>query len=361
MKLYYSKFSLKTLSALNAKQDLILKNQNIKSNKFIYGLNLKYIFNDTPVYTSVIFHPELDGLTSDQFILNSNMNLPDVVFQNLKAEFGIKKSNKSLFSLIDPKLQTHFTIRALDSAKSALLEVQQKYIKGFKRFKFKMNLSSMLNLESYFEYLKSNSDVEFIFDFNGTANIDNFLKLKIDSNTLKRCFWEDPIEFNFDKWTSLTKAGFRLILDQKVNLSLKNNKFDKLTDNVFEIVSIKPTKENVVQVMDLYPKSKLLITTNMGDEMDHRISAFWANEVFKFYPDRFFGAGLYTRHFFIEGKDINQESYLVKNSFSEMNQSIDAAQNEVLKMSGTNNYGWGLDGDMNTREWLFLKDVNFEF
>ena len=133
--------------------------------------------------------------------------------------------------------------------------------------------------------------------------------------------------------------------------------------DIFDIVAVKPTKESVQEVLDVFPKSKLLITTNMGDELDHAISAYWANVVYTEHQDRFFGAGLYTRHFF-KSEDLlfdpkQSESFRTHQKNQELNPKVRVSflnleNKDMLR-------GWGLDQEMMRTEWNYLRDLDVEF
>lgn len=336
MKIYYSESELIPLSALNAVQD----------SKRIQTIFFKCHYKNFNLYSSYVFHPNLEKLSYSEFIKDLKTEIPSALITNFQKEYELKKQNiilsdtlnfnfESLLAddqVINQNSNHHYTLNSLKSVGESLVLVEQKIKAGFTRFKFKVDQKSIADFYEYFRFLKSHEDIEFIFDFNSSANMDLLLNLEINYQILKRIFWEDPVPYHFDDWNILKNNGFQLILDQKLNLNLgRKNKLYP-----FKIISIKPTKESVTDFLLDYPNFKYLITTNMGDELDHRIAAFWANEVQKLNPKSFFGAGLYTRHFFKDWKTTND-----MNHFSE-------------------SAGWGLDQVMEQKRWIDLGEYYFE-
>lgn len=308
---------------------------------------LKYGFFD--LYTSMTLHQALGDSDIEQFIENIKTSLPRVIQLNMKEEYKLKKNCKSFRSILDENLKTHATIQKQSSAKVDLEVAAKFYEKGFKRIKFKTDISFFNNHTEYLNLLTKNKDLEIIFDFNSSATAQDFEGMNWPSEIIERSYWEDPISLDSAAGLlQLKNLGYKLILDQK---NMANYQELKPLIPLFDIVAVKPTKESVIEISKVFPKTKLMITTNMGDELDHVISAYWANYVYKNFSARFFGAGLYTRHFFTDSS-LDYSAYdkesepMVKASFAV---STDTA------------FGWGLDDQLSKLEWTFLKDTDFEF
>lgn len=346
MKIYYSESELIPLSALNA----------VDESKRIQNIFFKCHYNGYNLYSSYVFHPNLEKIGYSEFLNDLKNEIPSTLITNFQKEFELKKQNIILSEnlnfnfedllaedkIINKNPKYHYTLNSLKSVSESLGLVEKKIKTGFTRFKFKVDQKSIADFYEYIKFLKLHDGIEFIFDFNSSANMDLLLNLEINYQILKRIFWEDPVPYHFDDWNILKNNGFQLILDQKsmvygagrltpnINLGRKNKQYP------FKIVSIKPTKESIADFLLDYPNFKYLITTNMGDELDHRISAFWANEVQKLYPKSFFGAGLYTRHFFKDWKAANGIDFFSESS------------------------GWGLDQVMEQKKWIDLGEYYFE-
>ncbi len=337
MKIYYSESKLTPVSALNALQDA----------KPIQIINFKCEYQGVNLYSSYVFHPKLEPMSYNDFMGELKDEIPSALISNFQKELELKKAKLVLndnfnFEIEDQLKESnvfvnkspnfHYSLNSLASVKESLAVVTDKVKNGFTRFKFKVDQNSLKDFSKFIDFLKVNSNIEFIFDFNGSATLDDLTALKIDYEILKRIYWEDPVEYHFDDWNILKNHGFQLILDQKINISLgRKNKLYP-----FKIVALKPTKESIPDFINQYPNFQYLITTNMGDELDHRISAFWADEVAKRNPKNFFGAGLYTRHFFKDWKS--------ENHFSDFKEST----------------GWGLDHVMEQKKWTELGEYYFE-
>lgn len=365
--LYYSPFILVPQRAINSKH----------ASESIHGYNLKLSYKDETLYTSYTLHPSLGDPDKEKFLQILKTSTPYVLLENFKEEYKLKTSGRYFLDYMDHELKTHGTIQKNKYTEQDLEIALALYRRGFKRIKFKMNSDFFIEAEFYYNFLDQYQDLEFIFDFNSTGDVQKFLDLKWSKDILQRTFWEDPIVNDLDHLLSLKALGFRLILDQKD--MLHHQRVAPFAD-AFEIVAVKPTKESVAEVMKVFPKSKILVTTNMGDEMDHVISAYWANYIYKQHPDRFFGAGLYTRHFFksvdlldeLNGKVVELRQTLnwyEENISNEKNQGFYTRSKEIDPKVRTSFFnvsadsmsrGWGLEKEMNRLEWTKLKDLDIE-
>lgn len=334
--LFYSPFSLLPKTSLNAQH----KSQPI------YGFNFKLLYGDEFLYTSYTLHTELGDHEKEVFLNNVFKNTPYVILENLKEEYKLKKNQKYFLDYMSHELKTHATLPKGLTIEQDLELAHALYKRGFRRIKFKVSSDFFRDQEYYFNFLNQYKDIEFIFDFNTTGDFRDFNDLRWSSDVLSRTFWEDPLNHQIvvDDLMYLKAKDFKLILDQK---DMLHHQKLKGLDDVYDIVSVKPTKESVKEVLDLFPKAKILVTTNMGDETDHVISAYWANYIFSNFSERFFGAGLYTRHFFnyTKSKELDPK---VRTSFLNLNHDL------LLK-------GWGLDQEMGRKEWIKLKDLDIEF
>lgn len=319
--IWISKALLKPKKSLNA----------LQTSSTVECLVFKVQHLNQSLYTSYTFHPELDGLSSENLDQKWSL-LEPILIQNFKEEWELKNSKKNYKSSLNPNLTSHYTFLKGKSVDDDIDFLNQKFKDGETRIKIKMNPGFFEFHHKYLNLLELYSNLEFIFDFNSTALLEPLLQLKWPSSVLRRVFWEDPIPFDFDSWSLLKKQGFRMILDQQKN-ALKDSSTNQPLP--FEIVSVKPTKEIFEDILSQYPHSKILVTTNMGDELDHRISEYWAAKILNLYPQRFFGAGLNTRSFY------KQAPF-----------DLQTPDNE--------GFGWGLDEILNLKEWTKYKDIHFE-
>lgn len=346
--LFYSPFSIFPKHSINSQH----------RSESIYGFNFKLVYKSENLYSSYVLHPELGDLDSALFLEQLKRNISYVILENLKEEFKLKTSERYFLDYVNHDLVTHATLPKSSSVDEDLKIAYGQYKKGFKRLKFKMNPEFFLDQEYYFNFLNEYKDIECIFDFNSSALFEDFKFLSWEKSILDRVYWEDPILKNIDGLDQLKSMGYKLILDQK---DLLHHQRLKPYQDIFDVVAVKPSKESVVEVLDLFPKSKILITTNMGDELDHVISAHWANYVFTNYPTRFFGAGLYTRHFFkeeISPLDVKKERQKItkhsENNPKVRSSFLDLENKDILR-------GWGLDKEMSVKEWTHLKDIEINF
>lgn len=350
--LSYSKYSLWPKQAVNSKHamDEVLTP--------ILGLHLKLTHKNENLYTSLTLHPALGDPPVETAIKQLETQLSYVILENFKEEYLLKTKEKYFLDFVGHELRTHATIAGSNFVKEDLKQALGNYKQGFKRFKFKVGAEFFANHEFYFNFLNQYQDVEFIFDFNSNANFIDLKKLGWTLPVLRRTFWEDPL--NMADMTSLgdlKSQGFQLILDQK---NMLHHQGLKHLDEIFDIVAVKPTKESVKEVLQVFPKAKIMITTNMGSELDHVISAHWANYVFTHHRDRFFGAGLYTRHFFrtLVG---NAEPGVATGKLKD-NELDPKVRSSFLNIKNTDMLrGWGLDSDLSKLDWTVLREIDVEF
>lgn len=347
MKVFYSIFTINPRQAINALEknakEKIL-NQSIINDVQIVVFKVQYLnFN---LYSSYTFHPKFENFSFADFLAHLKLQLPKAVISNFSQELKLKNLNLSFkneynfdsdFNLSrnlqsEMKRKFHYTVNSLENVKNSLIQVKQYMSLGFERFKFKVDVLSLNDFYMFENFLSENKNVEFIFDFNGCLSLSDIQDLNLPQDFLKRVYWEDPIAFDYKIWTGLKLKGFRLILDQKSDFPFELNK----SDLPFFTVAIKPTKEPVLDILNQFKGCEFLITTNMGDELDHRISTYWADKILNLYPNQFFGAGLHTRHFFQNWEQTN------------------------LLMNFKESEGWGLDHVMEQRPWTCLGDYNFE-
>lgn len=320
---------MKPLKKLNALSDNVL----------VSVLVFKYQHGSTVAFASWTLHPQLDRRSEADLLDEIKICAPHCLIHNLQKERHLKSDSKSFTINISEQLVSHFTL-PMDYD---LSNIQHLISSGFSRFKLKVKNSFDFNSKSFLILMNSNPNLEFIFDFNYSGEYEELRSLKLDLDILGRCYLEDPCVDNGESWKELRKKGFQIILDQI-----------KTSESVdFDIISFKPTKESLDDIIKRFPAKSILITNNMGDELDHRISAFWASEVISKHPDKYFGCGLYTRHFFNKkiSKDANYEFLDLENQES---------PKLVHSFKDVNGIGWGLDGPLENLEWTFLKELELE-
>jgi hypothetical protein len=351
--LYYKIFSLFPKSSVNARHDFETEP------KALQGLNLKLVHNNENLYTTIMPHPSLGDPSVESVIESLQSNLPYVCLENLKEEYRLKKSEKYFLDFMNHELKSHATIQKSNFVEEDIKVALGFYKSGFKRIKFKMNPQFFKDQEYYFDFLNKHSDVEFIFDFNSSAKYSELKDLNWSKDILDQVYWEDPIDTkDIESLKLLKQMGFQLILDQK---DMLHHQRLKPLANIFDVVAVKPTKESVHEILKVFPKSKLLITTNMGDELDHVISAYWANYIFTQHSDRYFGSGLYTRHFFK-----SEDLFVIpihSTPFSRRNRELDPkVRSSFLNFENTGILrGWGLDLEMQRLDWIYVKDIDVDF
>lgn len=304
MKLFTSCFELSPQNSLNSQSQKDL----------VEGLLFKLEKDDKASYASMVFHPALDAQDRSSFLnsINSKSFQESAVYLNLMTDLDLKENKKNLSELIIKDLDSHHTVRAsFNDFKNLKKEIFEYKKYGFKRFKIKTGPSFFLNYKELIETLDLSDGCTFILDFNSSATFQNFLKIEWPVSFVEKIYLEDPIEFEFKSWKQLFEMGFKLIYDQK---KTKHNTSD--LKQICQIVSLKPTKENAIQVIKKFEGFKILVTTNMGDELDHLISAYWANLIFKTAPQNYFGCGLYTRNFFQPTDLINEKSRILEKNKS---------------------------------------------
>ncbi len=351
--LYYKTFSLFPNSAVNARhgQDTYVKP--------IQGLDFKWVYKQENLYTSMTLHTSLGDPEVEYQIEMLKNNIPSILLENFKEEYLLKSKERYFLDFVSHELKTQATIQKKLTAEEDLKTAFGLYRNGFTRLKFKMNLNFFLDQQMYFDFLKLHESCEFIFDFNSCAQLKDFQKIQWPRDVLQRSYWEDPIDMqNLDELTALKALGFQMILDQK-NMTF-HQRLKPLAE-IFDIIAVKPTKESVKEVLQIFPKSKLLITTNMGDELDHIIAAHWANYIFTHWKSRFFGAGLYTRHFFRtpDIQEFDALSSLKPHNKQELDPKV---RTSFLNLKEKDKLrGWGLDKELARAEWIYLRDLDAQF
>lgn len=352
--LHYKFFSLFPKSAINAKHGLTAEPEPIQ------GLNFKLTHKNENLYASVTLHPSLGDSTPNDYLESLKNNIPYVLMDNFKEEFKLKSLERYFLDFMSHDLITHATVQKNTNAEEDLKVALGLYKRGFHRIKFKMTQDFFKDHSLYYNFLNHYKNIEFIFDFNSTVSFQDLKDIKWSKECMARSYWEDPVGLqDLESLQALKALGFQLILDQK-NMTF-HQRLKPLVE-IFDIVAVKPTKESVLEVLEVFPSSKLLITTNMGNELDHAISAHWANYVYAHHRDRFFGAGLYTRHFF-KSQDLLAESLQPDSLAAQKNQELNPkVRVSFLDLNLKDKLrGWGLDHDMMRMEWTYLRDLDVEF
>ena len=318
----------------------------IQGEKSIYEIFFKKEIDKQCVFSSYVVH----GKNKEEALGIAQKlggDKSSIVHVNMQVEESLKTKGIKFLDLIDKELFTHTSAGMLsDFLRSEALnsnlsktEVLKSSL-GFKRVKFKVGKDFNKFRYDTERFLNKNPLLELILDFNGCGELLFFCNWDICSLLKKRIFLEDPIPFEFRSWEKLKYQGFNLIYDDK---NLKDC-VEHIRD-VDPIIGIKPTKENPQEILKKFPESQFLVTNNMGSELDHIISAYWASEIFKIHKEQFWGCGLYTRHFFKKSHcflgDVNwrQRSSQVIRSFED---------------SSLGSLGWGWDDWLSLRNWESL-------
>lgn len=356
--------------------------------KFVYEIFFKGERDNQSVFSSYVVHGKSKSQIL-QIVKNLGFDKNSIIHLNMQIEADLKNQGISILDLIDKDLFTHINLGMLsdfqrrspyifqenkrdeinkesegghsfgfhggEKARSsqpqqgvsfsqvhsglpAMIYNLSDFIHfGFKRMKFKVGKDFYRFKSNIEELLNQNLSLECILDFNGCGSISDFKDWNIDLSIKERVFLEDPVPFELKAWKELRDQGFNLIYDSKCS-SVPIQEIQSLDP----IIGIKPTKESPFKILEDFHKSRFLVTNNMGSELDHIISAYWANEIFNKYKNQFWGCGLYTRHFFkkdscfIEDSNLRQKSPQVRKSF----------EGNYLRSSG-----WGWDDWLSVQNW----------
>lgn len=284
-------------------------------------------------HASVTFHNKVHK----ENILDIFNTYKDVVKQNIDKEYELKQGKKLFINDIDLGLKSHKNMGWFEKSEALKKELETFVYKGFERFKFKVD--KKFDFEFAQALLEVYQDIQFIFDFNQSAEQEWLMSLEPLKSLGLRLFFEDPICFHKKTWSDLKQKSIGLIYDMKG----EGDSLEEISQ-IDPVVAIKPTKECVQTLLGQFPKSKFLITNNMGAELDHIMAADWANAFYKKFPDQFWGCGLMTRDFLLEGQD------KISSKEVEMQPFVNKSFSEGI-FSG---YGWGMDAFFSKENWIDL-------
>lgn len=291
MKIWIHKYSLQARQNLNAQHA-----QDANSQLQHEGLLFQIHFPDGPVgFSSLHFHPSLGDQTRakflDQLLMGGRSYLlkyyPQVI---LNASVDSKGQWKEL--LHHSNVISHWT-----SVTPLISDVELKRIQelGFKRIKIKVGATShrLSEISAYYKNSEEACNLEWILDFNFSGSEPELRDFQKNLFS-KSIFLEDPVPFDVPIWTSLIDFGFKLIADQVQPESVVQSRLE------VSALAAKPSKIDMLRLLDTTNDLPILVTSNMGEDLDIFTSCYWASYIQKEAPQRFFGAGYLTHEFYVD-------------------------------------------------------------
>lgn len=328
MKIFIHRYSLNAKSLLNSQEKSLLhlngKIANLQGEGLSSGgaseregLIFKIRFPDlSEGYSSLHFHPSLGDMSLDEFLKEVKQNGKAYIFKNfseviLNASVDAKGHWKGVMSH-SSFAPTHYTSRDTLLSADELSRISKK---GFQRIKIKVGIDdhSLKNITDHYLALPLAKELNWILDFNFSGKISEILS-DLDLTWGKAVYLEDPVAYSKEDWTALTAGGFKILADRVSPEVIFKDQVD------VEALVVKPTRTDMLEVIDGSGSYKILVTSNMGEDIDIMTSCYWANYLYQNHASRFFGAGLWTQDFYqhtpyLSLAETLQESYLGRSDF----------------------------------------------
>ncbi|MCO5113047.1 MAG: hypothetical protein M9899_02615 [Bdellovibrionaceae bacterium] len=234
--------------------------------------------------------------------------------------------------LKDPKVYSHYTSVSPILSRQ---EVQDVKARGFERIKIKIGTTedSLQNIIRHYESIPEAQSLDWICDFNLSGQIEDLKKANV-SKWSSNVYFEDPTSYDSVVWKNLIDLGFKLISDQVEPQQIIN-------DGVrVSAIAAKPNKVDMLHLLENSEDCKIMVTSNMGEDLDILTSWYWAQYVQKEMPHKFFGAGFLT-----------QDMYL-PNKYIEISKQLFADQPFISDAKLDVSTGWGRASFLKDLQWV---------
>lgn len=330
MEIYKHRYSLRSKGFLNASEF-----QRAENDFNHEGFLFKVRFATGQIgYSSLHLHPSLGDLTADAFdkkLKEQKACYIEEFHSQIIENAKIDAQNLWQEYFNDFRVTSHFTstLPLLDA--EVLGELKKS---GFKRIKIKVGTTkdSFSEIIDHYQNLTGAFDFEWVFDFNATADKEILFK---DLQRLKlHAYLEDPLPFHPGDWQKLISAGALLLADQVSHAQVVQSGL------AIAGLVVKPTKVNMKEYLGDQNSLSLLVTTNMGEDIDILTASYWAQYIYKNHPHRFLGAGLLTDKMYQPSQNIRVAQDVFKNP-----ERIHA----TLKTLGPN---WGKRSFLKDLDWI---------
>ena len=320
----------------NVDPALRVKAQQEKENASNHeGLLFQIQFPDQSLgFSSLHVHPSLGDECIDIFLHHLKNQGKSYLLKNysqviLNATVDARDQWRK--RLKDPQVYSHYTSA---SPILSLQEVQDVKARGFKRIKIKVGTTedSLQNIIRHYEGIPEAQSLDWICDFNFSGRIEELQKVTVNKWS-SNVYFEDPTPYDSGVWKDLIDLGFKLIADQVDPRQIIND------DVRVAAIAAKPNKVDMLHLLESTKDYKIMVTSNMGEDLDILTSWYWAQYVQKEKPHKFFGAGFLT-----------QDIYL-PNRYIEISKQLFASQPLISDTKLDLSTGWG--------RALFLKDLQW--
>lgn len=327
MKVFVHKYSLIPKSLLNAQEQAQMSHE---------GLLFQIQFPDQSLgFSSLHFHSSLGDESIEDFLHHLTnqgksylLNNYSQVILNATADARDQWRKR----LKDPQVSSHYT------SVSPILsqqEVRDVKARGFERIKIKIGTTedSLQNIIRHYESIPEAQSLDWICDFNFSGKIEELQKVTV-SKWSSNVYFEDPTPYDSEAWKHLIDLGFKLISDQVEPRQIVND------DVRVAAIAAKPNKVDILHLLENSKDYKIMVTSNMGEDLDILTSWYWAQYVQKEKPHKFFGAGFLT-----------QDTYL-PNRYIEISKQLFANQPFISDTKLDLSTGWGRASFLKDLQWF---------